>query len=95
MAYSSEEDEQDSIEAEAQAAVARYPSIREAYEAVLANRAQYHEQDSMWQYWDDVSHAIWNRDTHTNEDLAEHIVRLILDHDKMTAKETYDTRLRG
>ena len=72
MAYSSEEDEQSmemrrlcmgtvqqgAIEAEAQAAVARYPSIREAYEAVLANRAQYHEQDSMWQYWDDVSRAI-------------------------------------
>ena len=58
MAYTSEEDEQDSIEADAQAAVARYPSIREAYEAVLANRAQYHEQDSMWQYWDDVSRAI-------------------------------------
>jgi len=48
----------DSVEAEAQAAVARYPSIREAYEAVLAKRAQYHEQDSMWQYWDDVSRAI-------------------------------------
>jgi hypothetical protein len=58
MAYTSEEDEQDSIEADAQAAKAQYPSIREAYEAVLAKRALYHEQDSMWQYWDDVSRAI-------------------------------------
>jgi hypothetical protein len=56
MSYSVEETDQENIEA--QAAVARYPSIREAYEAVLANRAQYHRRDCMWQYWDDVARAI-------------------------------------
>lgn len=42
----------------------------------------------------DPEGSYWNRDTHTNEDLAEHIVRLILDHDKMTVQQVHDEVLR-
>ena len=41
--------------------------------------------------------SFWNKDTHENEELAEHIVRLILDHDKLTVQQTKDevARLLG
>lgn len=41
--------------------------------------------------------SYWNPDTHANEDLAEHIVRLILDHDKLNVQQTKDevARLMG
>ena len=45
----------------------------------------------------DPEGTFWNRDTHENEDLAEHIVRLILDHDKLNVQQTKDevARLMG
>lgn len=41
--------------------------------------------------------TFWNKDEHVNEDLAEHIVRLILDHDKMNVEQVKDevARLMG
>ena len=41
--------------------------------------------------------TFWNKDTHANEELAEHIVRLILDHDKLNVQQTQDevARLLG
>jgi hypothetical protein len=42
----------------------------------------------------DPEGSYWNKETHTNEDLAEHIVRLILDHDKMTVEQVHDEVLR-
>lgn len=45
----------------------------------------------------DPEGSYWNPDTHANEDLAEHIVRLILDHDKLNVQQTKDevARLKG
>ena len=45
----------------------------------------------------DPEGTFWNKDTHANEDLAEHIVRLILDSDKMNLEQVEDevARLRG
>ena len=39
----------------------------------------------------------WNKNTHENEEMAEHIVRLILDHDKLNVQQTKDevARLMG
>jgi hypothetical protein len=42
----------------------------------------------------DPEGTYWNTDTHANEDLAEHIVRLILDHDKLNVQQTHDEVLR-
>jgi|ERR1035437_6551417 hypothetical protein len=45
----------------------------------------------------DPEGTFWNKDEHMNEDLAEHIVRLILDHDKMNVQQVKDevARLLG
>ena len=45
----------------------------------------------------DPEGTFWNKDEHVSEDLAEHIVRLILDHDKMNVQQTKDevARLLG
>ena len=45
----------------------------------------------------DPEGTFWNRDTHENENLDEHIVRLILDHDKLNVQQTKDevARLMG
>lgn len=41
--------------------------------------------------------TFWNKDTHKNEDLSDHIVRLILDHDNLSVQQTKDevARLLG
>ena len=45
----------------------------------------------------DPEGTFWNKDEHVSEDLAEHIVRLILDHDKMNVEQVKDevARLLG
>jgi hypothetical protein len=45
----------------------------------------------------DPEGTFWNKDAHVSEDLAEHIVRLILDHDKLNIQQTKDevARLLG
>lgn len=45
----------------------------------------------------DPEGTFWNKDEHVSEDLAEHIVRLILDHDKLNIQQTKDevARLLG
>ena len=45
----------------------------------------------------DPEGTFWNKDEHVSEDLAEHIVRLILDHDKMNVQQVKDevARLLG
>ena len=42
----------------------------------------------------DPEGSYWNKETHANEDLAEHIVRLTLDCDKMTVEQVHDEVLR-
>ena len=42
----------------------------------------------------DPESTYWNPDTHANEDMAEHIVRLILDSDKMTVEQIKEEVLR-
>ena len=42
----------------------------------------------------DPEGTFWNKDTHANEDLAEHIVRLILDSDKMNLEQIKEEILR-
>ena len=45
----------------------------------------------------DPEGTFWNKDEHVSEDLAEHIVQLILDHDKMNVQQVKDevARLLG
>jgi hypothetical protein len=42
----------------------------------------------------DPEGSFFNRETHTSEPMDEHIVRLVLDHDKLNVKQTKDEVLR-
>ena len=42
----------------------------------------------------DHESSYWNPDTHANEDMADHVVRLILDSDKMTVEQIKEEVLR-
>jgi hypothetical protein len=38
--------------------------------------------------------SFWNKDTKTSEPISDHIVRLVLDHDKLSVKQTHEEVLR-
>jgi hypothetical protein len=42
----------------------------------------------------DPTGSYFNKDTHANEPLVDHVVRLVLDSDEMTVQQTHDEVLR-